>query len=260
MRWVEAGAPAGDRADAPPALASPETTSDGWMLGTPDFVVQLPEPFVVPDDAFNVNVAIDVRIPDELLPEDTWVRGWPGPRRATRSSSPKGRVTRRSPMCLHGARRPGCVFVHRRLDRELQPVLVGRSRVRSSHLAGSGPTDRRPEDGRVLTGTQRALYLCRHAEPVPRLQHLLPDRADPRPRGVRARDDPRRAHHPARRRAACRRRDPAMARRRAGVLGRRHAGGRDHEFLGAGAYARRGSFSAIGGRRSRSDCSNVSRA
>ena len=76
VRWVEAGAPAGDRADAPPALASLETTNDGWMLGTPDFVVELPEPYLVPDDAFNVNLAIDVRIPDELLPEDTWVRGW----------------------------------------------------------------------------------------------------------------------------------------------------------------------------------------
>ena len=76
VRWVEAGAPAGDRADAPPAPASVETTNDGWMLGTPDFVVKLPEPYVVPDDAFNVNLALDVRIPDELLPEDTWVRGW----------------------------------------------------------------------------------------------------------------------------------------------------------------------------------------
>ena len=76
VRWVEAGAPAGDRADAPPARAFADTTSEGWRLGTPDFVVQLPEPFVVPDDAFNVNVAVEVRIPDELLPEDTWVRGW----------------------------------------------------------------------------------------------------------------------------------------------------------------------------------------
>ena len=76
VRWVEAGAPAGDRADAPPPLDSAEATIDGWMLGTPDFVVKLPEPYIVPDDAFNVNLAIDVRIPDELLPEDTWVRGW----------------------------------------------------------------------------------------------------------------------------------------------------------------------------------------
>ena len=74
--WVEAGAPAGDRTDAPPAPAAVETTVDGWMLGKPDFVVRMEEPYVVPDDAFNVNLAVDVRIPDELLPEDTWVRGW----------------------------------------------------------------------------------------------------------------------------------------------------------------------------------------
>ena len=74
--WVDAGAPAGDRADEPPAPPPVKTTTDGWTLGTPDFVVKMPEPYVVPDDAFNVNLAIDVRIPDELLPEDTWVRGW----------------------------------------------------------------------------------------------------------------------------------------------------------------------------------------
>ena len=39
-------------------------------------VVSMPEPYVVPDDAFNINYAVDVRVPDELLPEDVWVRGW----------------------------------------------------------------------------------------------------------------------------------------------------------------------------------------
>ena len=70
-----------------------------------------------------------------------------------------------------------------------KPVLVGRPRVRSSHVAGGGPTDRpapttdplgtsgcRRACGTVGTtscfvlhrqATQRALYFCRHAEPVP---------------------------------------------------------------------------------------------
>ena len=74
--WAAAGAPAGDPADAPPAPVSAATAAGGWTLGEPDFVVRLEEPYVVPDDAFNVNRAVDVRIPEELLPEDTWVRGW----------------------------------------------------------------------------------------------------------------------------------------------------------------------------------------
>ena len=74
--WVDAGAPAGDRADAPPAPAWPEDRYDGWSHGKPDFVVRMEEPFVVPDDAYDINISFDVRIPEELVPEDVWVRGW----------------------------------------------------------------------------------------------------------------------------------------------------------------------------------------
>ena len=77
--WVAAGAPAGDPAFAPAFAAdevSAAATAGEWTLGEPDFVVRMEEPYVVPDDAFNVNRAVDVRIPEELLPEDTWVRGW----------------------------------------------------------------------------------------------------------------------------------------------------------------------------------------
>ena len=74
--WVDAGAPAGDRADAPPAPAWPEDRYDGWSHVKPDFVVRMEEPFVVPDDAYDINISFDVRIPEELVPEDVWVRGW----------------------------------------------------------------------------------------------------------------------------------------------------------------------------------------
>ena len=74
--WVNAGAPAGDRTHAPLVRASPETGIDDWRFGKPDLVVKMPEPYVVPDDAYNINYAVDVRVPDELLPEDVWVRGW----------------------------------------------------------------------------------------------------------------------------------------------------------------------------------------
>ena len=74
--WVDAGAPAGDRADAPSAPVWPEDRYDGWSHGKPDFVVRMEEPFVVPDDAYDINISFDVRIPEELVPEDVWVRGW----------------------------------------------------------------------------------------------------------------------------------------------------------------------------------------
>jgi Tfp pilus assembly protein PilF/mono/diheme cytochrome c family protein len=43
QRWVESGAPEGDAADLP---VKPEF-SDGWQLGKPDLVVELPQPYVL---------------------------------------------------------------------------------------------------------------------------------------------------------------------------------------------------------------------
>ena len=76
LRWVDAGAPAGDRADAPAPPAWAEDLHDGWSHGTPDFVVRMEEPFVVPDDAYDINISFDARIPEDVLAEDVWVRGW----------------------------------------------------------------------------------------------------------------------------------------------------------------------------------------
>lgn len=45
VRWSEAGAPAGDLSQAPPAPAAP---ADGWHLGPPDLVVRMSRPFAVP--------------------------------------------------------------------------------------------------------------------------------------------------------------------------------------------------------------------
>ncbi len=42
-RWVAAGMPEGNPADKPPAPRWP----DGWQLGTPDLVVQMPEPYTL---------------------------------------------------------------------------------------------------------------------------------------------------------------------------------------------------------------------
>jgi hypothetical protein len=44
QRWVENGAPEGDPAKLPP---SPKFT-EGWQLGKPDIVAQVPEPYSIP--------------------------------------------------------------------------------------------------------------------------------------------------------------------------------------------------------------------
>ena len=76
LSWVEAGAPAGDTTDAPAPRVFAEQTNDGWSHGTPDFVVTLPEPYLVDDDAYDINAQIDVPISEDILAEDVWVQGW----------------------------------------------------------------------------------------------------------------------------------------------------------------------------------------
>ena len=76
VRWVDAGAPAGDAADAPPAAQWAEDASGGWSLGAPDFVVSMPEPYLVEDDVYDLNVTFYTELTEDVLPEDTWVRGW----------------------------------------------------------------------------------------------------------------------------------------------------------------------------------------
>ena len=76
VTWVNAGAPSGDRADAPPARIFPEDANDGWSHGTPDFVIRMPEPYVVTDNAYDVNIDFDVPLTDAVLPNDVWVRAW----------------------------------------------------------------------------------------------------------------------------------------------------------------------------------------
>ena len=76
VRWVDAGAPAGDVADAPPAKEWMEAESGGWSLGTPDFVVKMPEPYFVEDDIYDLNISFYKKLADADLPEDVWLRGW----------------------------------------------------------------------------------------------------------------------------------------------------------------------------------------
>jgi mono/diheme cytochrome c family protein len=73
--WVAAGAPAGDRSKAPPPPASVEASSGGYSLGKPDLIVKA-EPFIVTDEMEDVHVSFHVKIPEQLLARDVFVRAF----------------------------------------------------------------------------------------------------------------------------------------------------------------------------------------
>jgi hypothetical protein len=76
VRWVDAGAPAGDKNHAPPPAISIETDSGGWSLGRPDLIVRMPKPFFVADDAQDVQGTFHTLITDDMLPHDVTVRAY----------------------------------------------------------------------------------------------------------------------------------------------------------------------------------------
>jgi hypothetical protein len=67
--WADAGAPEGDPKDAPAA----RTFVDGWNIGAPDKVVQMPEPYNVP--AMGTIEYTYIILPTRFT-EDTWVEAF----------------------------------------------------------------------------------------------------------------------------------------------------------------------------------------
>jgi mono/diheme cytochrome c family protein len=67
VKWANGGAPQGDVKDMP---AVPKFT-EGWNVGTPDYVVTMPEPYKVPADGFVEYEYIE--IPTNLT-EDKWIQ------------------------------------------------------------------------------------------------------------------------------------------------------------------------------------------
>ena len=66
VRWIDAGAKAGDLTRLPPR----PTYGDGWATGTPDLVVGLPEEFVVPAQGTVEYQYFEAAVP---ITEDKWV-------------------------------------------------------------------------------------------------------------------------------------------------------------------------------------------
>lgn len=67
MAWVEQGTPLGD----PGKLPAPAKFVDGWTIGTPDLVIEMPKPYTVP--AQGVIDYVFVRVPLGFK-EDRWVQ------------------------------------------------------------------------------------------------------------------------------------------------------------------------------------------
>lgn len=73
--WAEAGAPAGDPAEAPANLELvKEVAHTGeWWIGDPDLVMAFEQPYVVPDEAWDVNVDVNLAVP-ETHTEAKWIK------------------------------------------------------------------------------------------------------------------------------------------------------------------------------------------
>ena len=67
--WVDAGAPRGNPADAPPPREFADR--DQWHTGEPDWIVPIPEPFVVPAEGANWWGDL---FSDTGLTEDRWIK------------------------------------------------------------------------------------------------------------------------------------------------------------------------------------------
>ncbi len=67
LAWIEQGTPEGDPANLP----EPIEWSDGWLIGEPDLVVEMPEPYTVKAEGVENYQYIKVPL---NLPEDRWIQ------------------------------------------------------------------------------------------------------------------------------------------------------------------------------------------
>jgi mono/diheme cytochrome c family protein len=72
VKWAETGAKRGNPGDAPPPREF--ASADGWLMGDPDVVIHLPEPYWVGDDVEDLQPSMDLILSEEQLPEDRWIK------------------------------------------------------------------------------------------------------------------------------------------------------------------------------------------
>ena len=73
VRWADIGAPRGSADDAPAPVTWPENEA-GWMIGEPDLIVKMPEPYFVADDVDDLYVDFETTLTPDILPEDRWIK------------------------------------------------------------------------------------------------------------------------------------------------------------------------------------------
>ena len=95
--WVDGGAPRGNPADMPPPVEFADR--DQWHIGEPDWIVPLPEPFVVAAEAPNWWGDF---FADSGLTEDRWIKAV-----ETKPSAEGGGPPRRDAAAADGGRRRG---------------------------------------------------------------------------------------------------------------------------------------------------------
>ena len=71
-RWVSQGALAGRSEDAPAARIFEDT--GGWVIGKPDLVVQMSEPYFVADEVQDIQPRMTINITEEMMPEPLWIQ------------------------------------------------------------------------------------------------------------------------------------------------------------------------------------------
>ena len=144
-------------------------------------------------------------------------------RRDRRRAGALVRVLRRQEQPAVARRRSG----RRKIPPLTPEARHARRHLRARHGHGRGESDS-AEDRSLL----RSLHHARRArlDDAGDLRQLLSDRPGAGLRRDPLRDDPRDAHHPARRPAARRPKHPHLHGRRARPLGGQHAGRRDHQF------------------------------
>ncbi|MFP6596237.1 MAG: hypothetical protein VCC01_02170, partial [Candidatus Hydrogenedentota bacterium] len=71
VRWVQTGAKRGNPKDAP----SPRefASAEGWVLGVPDVIVKIPEPYWVADEIEDIQPRFSLVLSEDQLSEDKWI-------------------------------------------------------------------------------------------------------------------------------------------------------------------------------------------
>lgn len=71
VRWVQSGAKRGNPKDAPAPKVF--ASAEGWVLGEPDVIIKMPEPYWVADDIEDIQPRFSLVLSEEQLPEDRWI-------------------------------------------------------------------------------------------------------------------------------------------------------------------------------------------